>query len=114
MVVVHKSKRNASSWSKVVDGLRLSGTKVYNEPQEADVSISLCGMYENPAVLKGKRVLCFDVEDWRSTFQPPYGWKLYQVVLEEYYDEFVNLTGLDVKQKVIEINKYCEANKSRS
>jgi len=84
----------------LVDGLRLAGLKVYQEPRDVDVSIVLSGKYENPSLLKGRKIIAFDAVEWLKFITPPYGWDNYKIVLEEYYDDFLNLTGMEPAQRV--------------
>jgi len=99
-VRVHSSSRQQAKWEKVINGLRLDGVKIYNQPQDADVSIVLSGKHENPAMLKGRKVLAFDAGEWIKFMNPPNGWIAYAIVLEEYYDDFINLSGMTDSDKI--------------
>ncbi len=107
-VRIYRSKKLADNWGLVADKLDAAGLQTHRETGDADVSISLGGMYINPLVLTGKRVLCHNVAEWLPAMQKPFGWSLYKTVLDEYYDEFMDLTGMSDSHKVLAIRQYVE------
>jgi hypothetical protein len=86
---------------------------IYVEPIKADVSIVLFGNFTNPLPLRGKRVLAYDASRWMPEVPVPLGWKMYEPILEEYYDEMIDLTGLTVPERAdvleLTINQYQKA-----
>jgi len=108
-VKIHSCYRQQDQWKGVINGLRLAGLKVYKEPQEAEISLVLSGKHENPTLLKGHKVIAFDAEEWIKFMAPPQGWIAYKKVLDEYYDEFLNLTGMSDAEKVQAVKAYHEA-----
>ncbi len=102
-------------WEEVMDHLKRRKTKCYCEPQEADVSIVLSGMFENPALVSGKKVLAFRPQEWVPSIPPPKGWMLYSGVLAKYYDDFIDLSGLTPRKSAKRIIEYIdEVKESRS
>lgn len=86
-------------WREVI---ALYDGQVYGTPQEADVSIVLGGKRANPMAVKGKRILAYNKKEW-------IGWAyIYRPILEEYYDEFLDLSGLTAGQTVDKITEYVE------
>ena len=85
---------------------------IYVEPIKADVSIVLFGNYSNPVCLHGKKVLAFDATRWGIYTDTAQGWEMYKPILEEYYDEFIDMTDLTVPARAdlleLSINKYRE------
>jgi hypothetical protein len=121
-VVILKSKRYHDFkfnlkpfWQNLEEQLENRKHIIHRKPREADVSIVLSGLYENPVLVKGKRVLAFKAQEWIAGVAPPHGWRLYEPVLKEYYDDFIDLAGLDSKKSAKRIIEYIdETKKSRS
>jgi hypothetical protein len=89
--------------------------KVEDTPRDADLSIVLSGLMENPTIVKGRRVLAFKPQDWFPSINPPKGWMLYEPMLKYYYDDFIDLSGLSPKKAAKRIIEYIdEAKESRS
>jgi hypothetical protein len=112
-VAIHKNSRhgpdkNWFNWKEVIDHLERRGQKCYEEPQDVDVSIVLSGVFENPAILKGRKVLAFKPQDWVSHIPPPKGWMLYKNVLQLYYHDFIDLSGLSPKKSAKRIIEYID------
>jgi hypothetical protein len=89
--------------------------KVEDTPRDADLSIVLSGLMENPTIVKGRRVLAFKPQDWFPSINPAKGWMLYEPMLKYYYDDFIDLSGLSPKKAAKRIIEYIdEAKESRS
>ena len=103
---VFKSKIGMESWVEVINILKENGIDILTESEETDVSIVLSGAWENAGILQGKRILFYDIKDWMEK-EPdrlePYKFELYRPILEEYYDEFINLSDMSNKGKANEI-----------
>ena len=112
IVKVHSSSRGQTYNVDIINGLRLAGIKIYKEPQDADISLVISGKHENPALLKGKKVIVFNSRDWIPFMNHPTGWLQYKKVLDEYYDDYLNITGLDTAKKVEKIRDYVVANEA--
>ncbi len=111
---VIKCSRGKDYWMPLLDELESIGIETTDKAEDLDLSVVLCGVHENPIVFKGKKVLAFDAEnEWLHPVPYPYGWDLYYHVLKEYYDDFINLTGLSIKERSLKIKEYInEANQS--
>lgn len=103
---VFKSKIGMESWVEVINILKENGIDILTESEQTDVSIVLSGAWENAGILHGKRILFYDIKDWMEK-EPdrlePYKFELYRPILEEYYDEFINLSDMSNKGKANEI-----------
>ena len=100
-VKIFKRKNNQSTyWDEVVERLAGTGFVVHSREEDADISIALCGKFENPLALKGKRVLFYDEKAWQNT------WPMYEFIMDAYYDEMINITGMSDDKKVSEIINY--------
>ena len=96
-------KRADDTWKEFIKALDVP---IHNKPIETDVSIVLQGIYENPLALYGKKVLAFDAKDWFQYIPVPHGWDAWHAVLEEYYDEFINLTLGTTEEKMKMLKGY--------
>lgn len=99
-VKVFKPEKDKWGWEYVLDFLEREGIPTGHNPESVDVSIVLGGKTENPLVFCGKRVLAYDAYEWIPGLPPPAGWKFYHRTLVEYYDEFIDLTGMTVQERV--------------
>ncbi len=79
---------------------------ISKKPENCDVSIVLYGLYENPTCLFGKKVLAHDKLMFFSHMGKEYGWNMFRPILEEYYDYFIDLTGLSVQEQANKIERY--------
>jgi hypothetical protein len=95
-------------WGEITDHLNRRKHKVYDSPRDADVSIVLSGMMENPAIIKGRKVLAFKPQEWILNVPPPKGWMLYKPILELYYDDMIDLSGLNAKKSAKRIIEYID------
>ena len=95
-----------SFWRDTEDCLFHFKIEVLRGPIDADMSIVLSGLFENPAMPKGKKVLAFKSQEWISCASPPQGWKFYESLLQHYYDDFIDLSSLDPKQSAQRIINY--------
>jgi hypothetical protein len=94
-----KRGRKNPLWGEVFD---LCGVKT--DPVDCDISVVLGGRLENPLVLKGKKVLAFKKDEWRML-----GWDtVYADILREYYDHFIDTTGLNPEGTLRLIEKECK------
>lgn len=107
-VKIFKADRHTEKSEAIIKELRKKNLEVFDTPTNADISIVISGYYENPAILKGRKVLVVDVTEWFKGLPAPNGFKLAQPVLEEYYDDFLNLSGMKPGEKAIEIKKYID------
>lgn len=106
--IFHCFERGLAPWRKVGEFLEEFGIMVYHQSEPAIVSIVLGGLYENSLALTGKKILVYNRKDWFNNT-----WPLYEFVLEEYYDEMIDVTdnGVDeiarlVVERVREVKKY--------
>ena len=103
----HDFKNNLKPfWLNLEEHLKKRKHEVHRDPQEADVSIVLSGLFENPMVVKGRKVLAFKAQEWLGAITPPHGWRLYEPVLKMVYDDFIDLAGLDSKKSAKRIIEY--------
>lgn len=93
-------------WKETIEHLERRKRTVYTEPVEADLSIVLSGLLENPAIVRGKRVLAFKPQEWMPEIPPPKGWMLYYPILQKYYDDFIDLSGLNPRKSAKRIIEY--------
>lgn len=102
-------------WKHIITALNKRKFDVSDSPRDVDVSIVLSGLMENPALVKGRRVLAFKPQDWMPEIPPPKGWMLYESTMAQYYDEFIDLSGLNAKKSAKKIIEYInEAKEPRS
>lgn len=106
-VKVFRSKRRIKLWQGVINILKKENITVLNEVEETDVSIVLSGPFENPVILKGKKILLYDCEDWmegEKKIPPRRKFNFFrQYILDEYYDEFVDCTDMTDEEKAKEV-----------
>ena len=98
--IVSSTRSKGERWQDLITALKRSGQGVCDYPEQADTTIVLGGKYENPNLLAGWKVLAFDAIEWLEYAPPPFGWNCYRTVLEEYYDSFLNLTGMQARKRV--------------
>lgn len=91
------------AWEPIIKELKARGYQVYHDVEPADVSIVLSGKLENPLCFSGKRVLAFTPGEWQPEY---YGWRFYARILENYYDDFINLGQTTVKGAADKIEEY--------
>ena len=100
-------------WPEVEKHLKKRGVETLSEPVGADLSVVLSGMFENPSILKGKKVMAFKPQEWFPGVPPPMGWNMYREMLGFYYDDFIDMSGLNPKKAAKRIIEYMdEARKS--
>lgn len=102
-----KVDRDSEFWHNIIELLAQKGVIVHGKPQEADISVVLSGKFENPCILKGKKVWAYTASEWTMP-----GFSSYIPVVKEYYDETINLTDLTDDQIVDKLMDYYEANQS--
>ena len=101
-----KATRKNHSIGNILAELEDRGHRVYTHARDTDISIILHGTFENPCIFKGKKVLAFNSEDWGKHGE----WEhLFKPILEEYYDEFIDITGLSSKEQAGRLIEYGEA-----
>ena len=105
-VRVYKANRGHPFWQHVAQFIRDKGYPVDTDKSEADVSIVLSGRFENPLIFKGKKVMAYDAMEWLRNVPLPWGFNAYKEILEEYYDDFIDLTNLNVEERVEKIIEY--------
>jgi hypothetical protein len=115
-VATTKRTEKLDKWDEIVKHLEKRRVPVLRNPSaDADVTIVLGGLFENPAMIKGKRVLAVKPTDWFSSVPPPKGWFLYRDMLKAYYEDFIDLSGLNPKRSAQRIKEYIgEIKESRS
>ena len=105
-VKVFKAKPGRESWEEVIKILKNNSIDILIRPEKADVSIVLSGAAENAGILYGKKILMYNIKDWMEK-EPElieqYKFNLYRPILEEYYDELIDLSGMGNKAKANEI-----------
>jgi len=73
-------------WLKVIEALKEIGIVVSGEFSDCDTAIVLSGLYTNPMVFKGKRILFTAVPEWGNLW-----YSMFKPVLEEYYHEIIEM-----------------------
>ena len=101
-----RSKRvvDPDLWEPIFDALIERGNVIHvSDPVECDVSVVLNGKVENPVPLSGKKVLVFDKRKWSEM-----KWKaIFQNILEEYYDDMIDIDGMNLAEVVECIEEIC-------
>ena len=101
-----RSKRvlNPELWEPIFDALTERGSVIHvSEPVECDVSVVLNGKVENPVPLSGKKVLVYDRQHWSEM-----KWKsIFKNILEEYYDDMIDIHGMNLAEVVQCIEEIC-------
>ena len=91
-------------WGEVYEILENRGIQVHTEPTDCDISIVLGGILVNPLPLKGKKVLALKKDEWRMV-----KWDMvFKMILDEYYDDFIDTTGLNPEGTVRLIERECK------
>lgn len=105
-VKVFKAKPGREGWMRVIEILKGKGIDILMKTEKADVSIVLSGAAENAGILEGRKILMYNIKDWMEK-EPEqleqFKFDLWRPILEEYYDEFINLSGMSDKMKAKEI-----------
>lgn len=97
---VFKSPFGEGQWFRAEVELRKNGVRVFRDAKPADCSIVLSGQNENPLSLTGKKILFFHKLEWKEE------WPYYKTLLEEYYDEFVDVTDTTLEEFVSTLKSY--------
>jgi len=87
-------------WNKTITGL---GKSVYDVVVPAELSVILGGYYENPSAFEDSITLVFYRHDDGHQFS-----KGFIPVLEKYFDEMVDLTGLSPMESAEKIRSTVE------
>jgi hypothetical protein len=95
-------------WPETINHLQKRKFETLSEPVDADVSIVLSGMFENPSIVKGKKIMAFKPQEWFPGVPPPMGWNLYREMLGFYYDGFIDLSGLSPRKSAKRIIEYID------
>jgi len=93
-------------WNRIGKVLIDRGVDVCTKPEPADVSIVLSGARTNSLCLTGKKILVYSIYEWMRGVQPPNGFNLFKPILDEYYDDFIDLTGVEMKDAADKIINY--------
>lgn len=101
---ISKRSKDRPCWTEVYDVLTEKNIPLHTKPVECDISVILGGTLVNPIPLKGKKVLAFKEDEWRMV-----KWKqVYKLILEEYYDYFIDTTHLSPLDTYRMIEMECE------
>ena len=95
------SKRSQSieKWHPIYKQVEQQGYHIHTEPIECAVSVVLEGKLVNPLPLHGRKVLLYKMDEWQ-----PMKWKnMFSPILEEYYDQMIDITGRDMGKVIEEI-----------
>jgi hypothetical protein len=97
---ISERSRDLKSWQGIYKWVADQGCALNTEPVECDISIVLSGKFVNPLPLHGKKILLYS-NDWS-----PLKWEaMFEIVLEEYYDEMINVEGKDIGKVIEKIRK---------
>jgi len=105
-VKVFQTKRGHDDWNTLTDILKDAGVYVSNVAEDADVSIVISGKFVNTQSLSGKKVLAYNAYEWLRNVPMPMGFNMYKFILDEYYDDFIDLTNLSVEDCAKKILDY--------
>jgi len=86
-------------WHSLYGWFEEQGHTIHTEPIECDISVVLNGKFVNPLPLYGKKVLLYKADEWNTI-----KWKaMYEPVLEEYYDQMIDIEGRDLGEIIEKI-----------
>ncbi len=91
--------KGIASWQSLYQWFEEQGHTIYTKPIECDISVVLNGKLVNPLPLHGKKVLLYKADEWGVVKWKP----MYQPILEEYYDEMIDIEGRDIGAVLEEI-----------
>ena len=93
-------------WLRLGKILENKGFTVCQTKEDADISIVLSGQGVNTLCLTGKKVLVYTAHEWVKNVPSPHGFNLYKPVMEEYYDDFLDITGMGMSEGAEKVVKY--------
>lgn len=98
-------------WLPLIKALQDSGHKVYRDfPKWADTYIVLSGQFESVRKPGPKRVMILDRSEWYPATGN--GWEnMYHGIVKHFYDEFIDVTGKNIKERCKIILDYIDAQK---
>jgi len=94
------------SWRQIGFILKEKGYDIRSTKSDADVSIVLGGQGINTLSLAGKKVLVYSAREWSCGMTIPRGFNFYKSVLVEYYNDFIDVTDMEIHAVVDKIIKY--------
>lgn len=83
---VFKSQRGIDSWLPLIKYIEKNGHKVFDHPEECDISVVLSGKFENPNCFYGERILLFHNDEWKGFHC------FFYKILTRYYDKIIDVT----------------------
>lgn len=91
---IFKAVEENNPWLPIIDSLEENGYDVYPTTEQTDKAIILSGKFENPTVFSCKKVLIYHRKEWIHV------WEFFEPIVEEYYDEMIDVTELSLRKTV--------------
>lgn len=98
---ISNRSKEITDWIPIYEEIKEFGYNIHTEPVECDCSVVLNGKFVNPLPLYGKKILLYILSDWTT-----HKWKwMFQHILEEYYDEMIDIEGEELKDVIEKIHQ---------